>query len=140
MRPFWDDDVRHWVDDRLPHAGPFPDCRAMGVEHKGETVAGFCFHNWDAGAGLIEVSGAAIHPRWATRAVVTTAMEYIFEQVGCQMMYARQHIRNLPARKGWLKLGATETVVPRLFGRGTTGTILWLTDDAWRSSKFYRSK
>lgn len=111
----------------------------MGVEHKGETVAGFVFHNYDPRAGLIEVSGAAEHPRWATRRVVQTAMSYIFDQAGCQMMYARQDINNLPARRGWLHLGATEYVIPRLLGRDTVGTMLTLTDDQWRSSKIARS-
>jgi hypothetical protein len=139
VKPFWDDQIAAWVDDRLPHAGPFTNNRAMGVEHKGETVAGFVFHNWDPRTGIIEVSGASENPRWATRAVVREAMSYVFDTCGCQMLFARQHFDNLPARRGWLHLGATETVVPRLFGRGTVGTILWLTDDQWLSSKIARS-
>ena len=140
MAPFWDHEVARWVDDRLDHAGPFPvgSCQAMGVEHEGETVAGFVFHNWDPRNGIIEVSGASEHPRWATRQVVNTAMSYVFDTAGCQMLYARQHIENLPARRGWMKLGAVESIVPRLFGRDTVGTILWLTDDAWRSSRLYK--
>ena len=141
MTPFWDFAVAKWVDDRLEEAGPFPagSCQAMGVKHKGETVAGFVFHNYDPRTGLIEVSGAAEHPRWATRAVVKEAMGYIFDTCGCQMMFARQHFENLPARRGWLHLGADEYVIPRLLGRDTVGTLLTLTEEQWRSSKIARS-
>ena len=141
MTPFWDKDVCQWVDERLPHAGPFPPefCQAMGVEHRGEIVAGFVFHNWEPGAGVIEVSGASDHRRWATREVVKTALGYVFDTAGCQMLYARQYYENTAARRGWLHLGATEHVIPRMFGRGTTGTLLFLTEEQWRSSRIARS-
>ena len=138
MEPFWDDDVRYWVDDRIEHAGPFDrNCVAMGVEHEGKTVAGFVFHNYDPRAGLIECSGASEHPRWANRKVLNVAMDYVFRVAGCQMLYARQHIENEAPRRTWIKMGAFETEVPRLMGRDTMGTIIWLADDAWYASKFY---
>jgi RimJ/RimL family protein N-acetyltransferase len=141
MTPFWDKAVADWVDMRLEHAGPFPHdtCQAMGVEHKGATVAGFVFHNYDPDAGVIEVSGASDHPRWATKTVVREAMDYVFRVAGCQMLYARQHIDNIAARRGWLHLGATEHIIPRLFGRGTTGTLLFLTAEQWASSSIAKA-
>ena len=137
-RAVWTHDAATFVDDRLDHAGPFPEdgCVAMGVLDKDDRmVAGFVFHNYDPRCGMIEVSGASDVRIWATRSVVREAMNYVFDTCGCQMLYARQHIENLPARRGWLHLGAEEVVIPRLFGRGTVGTILTLTDDAWYASK-----
>lgn len=142
MRPVWTPDAATFVDDRLAHAGPFPmnSCEAMGVyDTHGTLVAGFVFHNWDQRSGTIEVSGASDVRRWATRDVVTAALDYVFVTCGCQMLYARQHVDNLPARRGWLHLGAREVFVPRLLGREQDGTILFLTDDDWFASKIRRS-
>jgi len=142
MKTMWTHEAAYFVEDRVPHAGPFPSasCQAMAVYLKGKMIAGFVFHNYDPRAGLIEVSGAADRPgAWASRTVINEAMSYVFDIAGCQMLYARQHIENVPAREGWKRLGASEVIVPRLLGRDTIGTLLTLTDDQWRSSKFYRS-
>lgn len=140
MTPFWNNSVARWVEDRVPHAGPFGDegYRAMGVEHKGETVAGFVFHNWDPRYGTIEVSGASDNPRWATASVVRCALDYVFDTCGCQMLYARQFLHNERARQGWLHLGASEVIIPRMFGIGADGTIITLTNDQWWSSRIGR--
>lgn len=138
MKPFWEHSIAAWVEDRLDHAGPFGNCTAMGVEHRDCIVAGFVFHNWDPRSGTIEVSGASEHPRWATRTVVRTALDYVFDTCGCQMLYARQHLENEPPRRAWKQLGADEVVIPRLFGRDTIGTVITLTDDQYRSSRIGR--
>lgn len=138
MNAFWDHNVAIWVEDRVEHAGPFSNCQAMGVAHQGKLVAGFVFHNWDPRTGTIEVSGASEHPRWATRTVVRTGLDYVFIECGCQMLYARQHQSNWPARRCWLSLGGEEVVIPRLFGRDTIGTVITLTDDQWFSSRIGR--
>ncbi len=136
--PVWTPDAALFVDDRLDHAGPFPadTCQSMGVvDRDGELVAGFVFHNYDERTGMIEVSGASDVKNWATRMVVTTALDYVFVTCACQMLYARQHFENEAARRGWLHLGGHEVIIPRLFGRDTVGTIITLTDDQWFASK-----
>ena len=140
MTPVWTHEAAIFVDDRLNHAGPFEEgqCQAMGVEHKGELVAGFVFHNFDPRTQIIEVSAASDHPRWATRTVVKEGLDYVFVTCRCQMLYARQHIENEAARACWLHLGGREVVIPRLMGRGTVGTIITLTDDAWFASRISR--
>ena len=140
MTPHWDKAVADWVAARVMNCGPFDHdmCQAMGVAHQDKLVAGFVFHNYDPTNGLIEVSGVTEHPRWATKTVVRTALDYAFVTVGCQMIWMRQHIQNEAARRGWLHLGADEVIVPRLMGRGTVGTILTLTDDQWFASRIGR--
>lgn len=139
MTPFWDNVlVPLWVEAHLPEgmSGPFGPCQAMAVEHEGDVVAGFVFHNWDPASGTMEMSGASTTPRWGTRYVVRAGMEYVFDTCGCQMLYTKQRLDNRAARSGLLKLGGSEVIVPRMFGRETHGTIVTLTDDQWRSSRF----
>lgn len=115
----------------------FGNCRTMAVLDKdGKMVAGLVFHNWSPEFGVIEVSAAAITPRWATRTVLNTALAYVFSH--CQMAVARIHENNLPARRLWKGLGAEEHILPRLRGRNASEAILLLTDDAWAQSKFKR--
>lgn len=138
MTPFWDNAlVPLWVEAHLPDVlTSFRACQAMGVEHDGDMIAGFVFHNWDPKSGTMELSGASTSPRWATRGVIRAAMEYVFDTCGCQMLYAKQRLENRAARDGLLKLGGLEVIVPRMFGRDEHGSITTLTDDQWRSSRF----
>ena len=141
MKPYWAESVGPWVADRLSYGGPYdgPDCACMGVEHLGKVVAGIVFHNWEQDAGIVELSVASeTKGLWATREVLNTIGDHAFGHLGCQMLMARQMYTNTPARALWTKLGASEHVVPRLFGRGTLGTVMFLTDDDWYNSKFYR--
>lgn len=109
----------------------------MGVLGRaGNIAAGLVFHNWDPGAGVIEVSAAAISRKWLTRRVATEAMTYAFQTCACQTVLARYSEQNTPARKIWAALGSTETHIPRLYGRETDGVVATLTDDVWGFSKF----
>ena len=137
MIPFFDDRVAEWVARNIEGCNlGFGNCRALGVAHKGELVAGLVFHNWEPENGLIEISAAATHRGWMTRKVVNTAMEYAFDGLECQAIVARISAINLPARKIWQALGSDEYTIPRLRGRETAGCIYLLTDDAWRRSRF----
>ena len=140
MIPVWDKRVAGWVAQQLGFERGFGKAQALGVVHKDTLVAGLVFHNWEPEHGTIEVSGAATDRRWMTRKVMNTALNYVFDEVGCQMVIARQDIGNLSPRKAWLGLGASEYVIPRLRGKNTDGTIITLTDDQWRASKFYGGK
>jgi hypothetical protein len=139
MIPVWDKRVADWVSPRVsPADRGFGKCQALGVVHKGELVAGLVFHNWEPEAGVIEISGAAKDARWMTRAVMNTALGYVFDGLECQMVLARQRKYNIRPRKAWLALGGSEVVIPRLYGRGQDGTIITLTAEQWRASKFYQ--
>ena len=112
MTPFWDERVAHWVARHIDGCERgFGNCKALGIEHKGELVAGVVFHNWEPETGVIEVSGAATDTRWMTRKVINAALEYVFEDAGCQMLVARQALTNSPARRLWLGIGGTEHIM-----------------------------
>lgn len=141
MTPFWDERVAAWVARRIPNCERgFEPCVGLGVLRRDKKlVAGLVFHNWEPEAGLIEVSGAAIDPRWMTRTVMNEALGYAFDVAGCQMVFARQSVKNEAPRKAWKALGAQEVIIPRLRGRHEDGSIITLTDDAWRASKFRKA-
>lgn len=111
----------------------------MGVEHKGELVAGIVFHNWEPEHGLIEISGAAENRRWFTREVIRVAFGYVFEGLGCQAVTARTAEDNGTVRHICKAIGAEEYIIPRLRGRDAAGVIYVLTDEAWKRSRFNRS-
>ena len=136
---FWDDRVAAWVAGRIPGCERgFGNCRALGVVSRNEMIAGIVFHNWDPKAGVIEISGAATSPRWFCRRVINVALGYVFDGLNCQMLITRQAPGNDRARGIWLALGGTEYLIPRLRGRDEAECFITLTEEAWRSSKFYQ--
>lgn len=119
----------------------FGNCRCMAVlDSDGKMVAGLVFHNWNPDTEVIEVSAAAVSPKWATRNVLRAALAYCFQTAGCQMVVTRTAEDNNAARRLWKALGANEVLIPRLRGRTASEAILLLTDDAWAKSKFMRPK
>ncbi len=106
------------------------------VDRDGNLVAGLVFHNFYPESQVIEVTGAAISPRWAQRGVLREVFRYVFERAGCQMAVSRTAVSNGRVRKLWKALGATETIIPRLRGRDEAECIITLTDDGWAASKF----
>lgn len=139
MTPFFDRRVAAWVAQRIPGCERgWGDCQALGVEHNQQIVGGLVFHNWVPEHGVIEMSGASTDSRWLTRTVVNTALNYVFDEIGCQMVIAQQDPENKRATRVWKALGAQEIIIPRLRGRNNAGSIITLTDDAWARSKFKR--
>jgi len=138
VTPVWDAAAAEWVAGQLGYDRPFTSCRSMAVIHSGRIVAGVVFHDWNPEAGVIELSAAATDPRWMTRKVINEVFGYAFGLLGCQMAVARTEASNSTVRKLWRGLGAQETIIPRLFGRAKNGAILTLTDDKFRTSKFYQ--
>ena len=144
MRPLYHDDERvaRFVADLIPHCHRgFGKCRALGVTtNQGWLVAGIVYHNWDQEAGIIEMSGASITPRWLTRPILNAMHDYPFfpEPVGagCQMAVMRVPADNERLLRQLAEYGYTFINFPRLFGRHRDGVICHLTDDAWINSKF----
>lgn len=137
----WDKRVGQWVGHELfGNPGAFENYQSLGAFVDGRLTGGVVFHNWEPGHGTIEASAYANDRRWLTRKVINAAMRYVFDEIGCQMLISRQKETNDPARKIWLALGGSEIIVPRLYGRDQGGSIITLTDDAWRASKFCEAK
>lgn len=138
MTPFWDKRVADWTAARIPgFTRGFGPCQALGVTDGKQIVGGVVFHDWNPEAGTVELSAAASDRRWMTRAVMNTVFRYVFDELGCQMAVARTESRNTPVRKLWAALGASEVIIPRLFGRGVDGAVLTLPVERWKASKFF---
>lgn len=136
---FWDKNLAPWAAARIERCERgFGPCQALGVAKGDELIAVVVFHNWQPEAGVVEVSAAADTPRWYSRKLIKAALGYAFDELGCQTVIARQAPDNDRARGIWLALGGTEYVIPRLRGRDEAESIITLTDDAWRSSRFYK--
>lgn len=125
--------------------GAFRDFGSLGIvddraESGPKLVGGVIFHNWDAKAGVIEISAAATTPRWLTPRVLRTMHEIPFVQFGCQMIVQRNSANNTRLHSQLRRLGYSEQRFPRLAGRNEDQIIWWLTDDAWRDCRLYRSK
>lgn len=139
MTPFFDCRVAAWVAARIPNCSRgFGECQALGVEHRGQLVGGLVFHNWSPEYGVIEMSGASEDARWLTRNVISKALNYVFDELKCQMVVANQNPENQRAVRVWKALGAQEFIIPRLRGRNNAGSLITLTDEAWSKSKFKR--
>ncbi len=138
MTPFFDRRVSGWVAERIDGCRGFDKCQALGVEHNGQLVGGLVFHNWCPEHGVIEMSGASTDARWLTRTVITKALNYVFDELKCQMVVAFQDTENKRAIRVWKALGAQEFIIPRLRGRNNAGSLITLTEEAWSGSKFKR--
>lgn len=114
----------------------FGECQAIGfVDGEGVLSVGFVYHDWNPEAEAIEISAAAISPRWATRGAVRLAFGYPFEQLGCQLVYVRTTPENRAVRRCMSALGGREYEIPRLLGRDRPGLIITLTVEAWEAWK-----
>lgn len=120
----------------FPNGGGFGNFTAIGVEQRGEIVAGVVYHNWDPEAGVIEMSAASKTRAWLRRDILETLFRYPFAVVGCQMVCARHSENNTRVRRIWNALGADETVVPRMRGRHEDEIVATLTVEQWRAGKF----
>lgn len=110
---------------------------SMGFhDRNGDLVAGVVFHNWQPEYGVIEVSAAALSPKWLTRARMNTVAEYVFDGIECRMVVARHSERNTIARKLWDRLGAREIRMPKLRGPDEDEMVALLTREEWKASRF----
>lgn len=116
----------------------FGASRCVGViDNSGTLVAGWAWHGWNPHAKTIEFSGAALTPRWMTRAILQELFAYAFNKVGCQMIVTRNSATNTRLHRQLEAFGFTRIEFPRLFGRNEDGVVWHLTDDAWKQSTYY---
>ncbi len=101
-------------------------------------IGGFVFHNYQPGAGVIEVSFAGAGRRWLTRRVLYAVFSYVFDELGCQLAVARTPASLASVLRIASAYGFAQARVPRLFGRHEDGIISTLTAEAWRSNGFHK--
>lgn len=136
----------NWCAAQIGLPRPFEDpFTTMGV-FDGETlVAVMLYNNWQPEAGVIEIHGAGITPRWLTRPVMRQMFGYPFNHLGCQMVVMRVSERNAMWNgRGLPRMlkayGFNDYPIPRLRGRDEGEIVYTLTDDAWRANGFHEVK
>lgn len=110
---------------------------AMGVFDGGQIVACMLYNNYQPEAGVVEIHGAGLTPRWLTRPVLHEMFAYPFVQLGCQMVIMRVSERNSRLLRMLTAYGFEHVTIPRLRGRDEGERIFWLTDDAWKANGFH---
>lgn len=111
---------------------------AMLVAKAGRIAGGVVFNNYQPNEGMIELSAAADTPRWLTRPVLFAMFSYAFDTLKCQVAVLRVDEDNSRLRRILLAYGFTETVIPRIRGRGKNESVYTLGDDEWRANGFHK--
>jgi RimJ/RimL family protein N-acetyltransferase len=142
LRLLFDQDkpVADFVAAMIPHVrrlGFGPNVRAIGViDEDGTLLGGMVYHNWDPEAGIIEMSGAAVSPRWLTRRTLAAMFSYAFGVCSVQQIMMRTPIENERVLRQLAAYGFEFIKIPRMFGRDRDGMLCLLTDDEWAHNKF----
>jgi RimJ/RimL family protein N-acetyltransferase len=116
----------------------FGACTTLGI-FEGQLLLGVVvYHNYVSKAGVIEVGGAADHPRWLTPSVLYEMFAFPFNELGCQMVVMRVSADNTRLAKILTRYGFDSYRIPRLRGRHEDEIVFTLTDDRWRNNGFHR--
>jgi RimJ/RimL family protein N-acetyltransferase len=134
------DVVARFVAAHIPHCerGFGDKIMTLGVVDGSRLIGGLVYHNYDPEAATIEISGAAIDPRWLTRTTLRLMHVYPFVDARCQMVVMRVSADNARLLRQLKALGYTRVTVERLFGRGRDGVVATLTDDVWKSRRIHQ--
>jgi RimJ/RimL family protein N-acetyltransferase len=118
----------------------FAKASAIGYCLNGTLIGGTVFHNFDADAGVVELTTASTDPRWLTRQTLHAMFAIPFNQWGCQMVVLRVAENNTRMVRIAQRYGFDGVLIPRLAGRDQGQWIFTLTDDAWRDSRLERRR
>lgn len=131
--------LAEWCAVQIGLPRPFEEpYTTMGVFDGEKLVAVMLYNNFQPEAGVIEMHGAGIAPRWLTRPVLRAMFEYPFVQLGCQNLVMRVSERNRRLKRILTAYGFDHVTIPRLRGRDEGENIYWLTDDVWRANGFHK--
>jgi len=129
------DAVAAWVAERAcPNGRAFGNNQSFGVVSKGDLIGGVVCHDWSPECETIEVSVAAISPKWATRSILSELFAYPFGF--CRLVLARHSETNTRARRFWAAIGADEYIIPGLYGHKESGCIVTFSREQWEKSRF----
>jgi len=135
-----DEVVSRFVADLIPHMGGrgfAPNAKAIGViDEEGRLIGGLVYHNYEPAAAIIEISGAAIHPRWLTRGTIARMYQYPFITCGCQMVFQRTPADDERLLGQLAAYDYSFVNVPRMFGRERDGVLCTLTVEDWANNRF----
>ena len=133
--------IANFVASMIPHCrrGFGPNVMAIGIVEGTELIAGLVYHNFDPGAGIIEISGAALPGRrWLSRETIRRMYQYPFRVCGCQMIVQRTPADDERLLRQLASYDYSFIKVPRMFGRDRDGVVCCLTVEDWENNRFNR--
>jgi len=115
----------------------FGTCKTIGVvDEKGRFLAGMVFHGWNPDNGTISLSGAALSPKWMSRAAFKRIGDFAFGECGCQMLMMQVPADNERLLGQLATIGFSLIAIPRFYGRDRNGVLATLTEEEWLASRF----
>lgn len=138
-----DEQVARWVAAQMPgfehgFAGNFAG--AIGVYENGRVIGGTVFHNLYESTGVVEMTSAAISPRWLSPKMIRAIFDHAFDRLGCQLAVIRVSEHNVRMVSIAERFGFDGYLIPRLRGRDEAEWVFTLTDDQWAASPFNRNR
>ena len=135
-----DGPVIEWVFEGIgPRIQTFGRYYAIGVMNNKELVAGIVLHAFDKASNVVEMSAYATQP-WLNRKIVNYTFNLAFNVFKVRVVAARHSEHNAQARKIWLRLGASETKIPYLYGESVAECVTVYRREDWEKSKYYGQK
>ena len=129
--------VRDWVAHQIGQSGYAGNVlNAFGIAENGILIGGTVFHNHYPKEGVVEMSSAAVSPRWLCARMIRTIFTYAFDMLECQMVVMRVSEINTRMVNIAERFEFSGYLIPRLRGKNEGEWIFTLTDDQWRSSRF----
>lgn len=133
--------VRDWVANQLGQPGFAGNyMNAFGVAEDGVLIGGTVFHNYYPKEGVVEMSSAAISPKWLCRRMLRTIFTYAFDMLECQMAVIRVSADNTRMLNIAKAFDFNLYTIPRLRGKLEDEVIGTYTVEQWRSSRFNSRK
>lgn len=119
------DKVAPWVAHHIPHVTDFGPCEALAVMRGDYIIAGVVYHDYQPTCDSIQLSMAAVSPRWAKKEIIAGLLKYPFEQLGCYRLFTATPIDNEKALKVNVHIGFTrEAVLHSAFGKNRHCVIM----------------
>lgn len=129
--------IKEWVESQIPHVSDFGPCEAIGIMGGNSLIAGVVYHDYQPDFGTIQLSMAAINPRWAKKGNIAQLFKYPFEQLKCYKVWTATPIDNEKALRVNSHIGFTrEAVCNSMFGKGRHGVLMRFLEPDY--NKLYR--
>jgi RimJ/RimL family protein N-acetyltransferase len=127
-----------WTAALIPHVGEYgfgPWAEGIGVvDASGELVAGCVYHDYQDYLGwkTMQLSMAAVTPRWAQKGIIRALLHYPFAQAGVDKLWTITPVDLHRAIRLNLGLGfKREAVLRHQFGRKRHGVICSMLKTEW---------
>lgn len=133
--------VSRWVAQAMKDQSfdrGFGDCTAIGVALDGDLIGGTVFHDYSPEAQVIEMSSAAVSPRWLGPQMIRAIFGYVFDQIGCQAVVMRVREGNDRMVRIAKRFGFVGVFLPRLSGRNQGLWVFTFTEEQWRQHPLAR--